>query len=146
MSEIVAVEKWIFRQNMSKYMHIDELRRQLNSGEFQITESVNCIESGNLINNVGKSVKYEINHGWDVLSANSCDRQWGLFNIKLFEHIEKQGYSEEELSSVLSGIQKHDLHWDWFKKSCFYSGDKYEWFYCRSLIPCRALISILFIF
>ena len=78
--------------------------------------------SSYLINNVGKSVKYEINHGWDVLSANSCDRQWGLFNIKLFEHIEKQGYSEEELSSVLSGIQKHDSHWDWFKKSCIYSG------------------------
>ncbi len=110
-------------------MDIEELRRQINSGELMLTESVTCIETGNVTNNVGEPVKYEINHGWDILSANSCDRQWHLFNIELFEYIEEQGYSEEELDSVLSGIQIHDLHWDWFKKSYVYSGDEYEWFY-----------------
>lgn len=110
-------------------MNIDELRRQINNGDIKFTGSVGCIESGNLINNVGKSVKYEINHGWDILSADSCDRQWKLFNIKLFEYIDKQGYSEKKLGDVLSSIQIHDSHWDWFKKSCIYLSDGYEWFY-----------------
>jgi len=110
-------------------MNIDELRRQINSGEFRISESANRIESGNLIDNEGKCVEYEINHGWDIISANSCDRQWSLFNMKLFDYIEKQDYSEEELGAVLAGIQVEDAHWDWFKKSIIYCSDRYEWFY-----------------
>jgi len=114
---------------MNEYMDSEELRQQINSGKLKISGSANCIELGNLINNVGETVKYEINHGWDIFSANSCDRQWNFFNIKLFEYIEKQGYSEEELCSVLSGIQVHDSHWDWFEKSMLYSSDGYEWFF-----------------
>lgn len=114
---------------MNKYMNIDELRRQINSGELKISESENCIESGNLTDNEGKLVEYEINHGWDIISANSCDRQWTLFNMKLSEYIEEQGYSEEELGEVLSGIQVEDAHWDWFKKSITYCSEGYEWFY-----------------
>ncbi|MGB2862640.1 MAG: hypothetical protein WBC05_04870 [Sedimentisphaerales bacterium] len=110
-------------------MDIGELRRQIDSGKLKLSGSYSCIESGKLINNVGEAFEYEINHGWDILSANSCDRQWGSFNIRLLEYIEKQKYSEEELNAVLSGIQMEHLHWDWFKKSACYTADGYEWFY-----------------
>jgi hypothetical protein len=67
---------------MSKHMNIDELRRQINRGELKISGSASCIGSGNLIDNEGKFVEYEINHGCDIFSANSCDRQWNLFNTE----------------------------------------------------------------
>jgi hypothetical protein len=114
---------------MCEHMDTEDLQRRINSGELKLTGSTSCIESGNLTNNTGESVKYEITHGWDIFSANSCDHQWGSFNINLLNYIKEQNYSEEELDAVLSGIQIHDSHWDWFKKSCIYSGDEYEWFY-----------------
>ncbi|NPE09792.1 MAG: N-acetyltransferase [Asgard group archaeon] len=110
-------------------MDIGELRRQIDSGKLKLSGSYSCIESGKLINNVGEAFEYEINHGWDILSANSCDRQWGSFNIRLSEYIKKQNYSDEELNAVLSSIQLEHIHWDWFKKSVCYTADGYEWFY-----------------
>lgn len=110
-------------------MEIEELRRQIDSGKFKLANSCNCIKSGNLIDSEGKSVEYEINHGWDILSATSCDCQWASFNMKLFEYIKEQDYSEQELETVLSGIQIEHLHWNWFKKSVCYTSDGYEWFY-----------------
>ena len=110
-------------------MNINELRRQINIGKLKLVGSCHCIESGDLINNEGEFVKYEVNHGWDILSANSCDRQWGSFNIALLNYIAEQDYSDEELGAALQGIQLHDAKWDWFKKSTIYSGNGYEWFY-----------------
>ena len=95
---------------MSEHIDIGELRRQIDSGELKLSSSCSCIESGKLINNIGENFKYEINHGWDILSANSCDRQWASFNMRLFEYIEKQNYSEEQLNAVLSSVQVEHLH------------------------------------
>lgn len=114
---------------MSQPLDIHELRRQIDNGELKLTGTANIIESGNLINGSGEPIEYEITHGWDVVSANSCDRQWGSFNIRLFEYIDKQGYSEEQLNAVLSGMHLEHMHWDWFKKSMCYTSDRYEWFY-----------------
>jgi hypothetical protein len=110
-------------------MDVEELRRQIDSGELKLAGSCICIESGSLIDSEGVAVAYEINHGWDILSANSCDRQWTSFDMKLFEYIKKQDYSDEELDAVLSGIKGEHSHWDWFKKSVCYTADGYEWFY-----------------
>lgn len=125
---------WVWRneillKNMSNYMDVEELRRQIDSGELKLVGSSRCIESGKLSNRENVAVKYEINHGWDILSANSCDRQWALFNVKLFEYIQRQGYSEEELAAVLSNVKFEHLHWDWFRKSVCYTIEGYEWFY-----------------
>jgi hypothetical protein len=70
-------------------MDVEELRRQIDSGELKLAGSCICIESGSLIDSEGVAVAYEINHGWDILSANSCDRQWTSFDMKLFEYIKK---------------------------------------------------------
>jgi len=110
-------------------MDIEELRRRIDSGELTLTQSCNCIGAGKLLSNAGKSVGYQINCGWDILSAHSCDKKWKSFNLKLLEWIKKQNYPEKELGSVLSKIQLHDMHWDWFKKSNVYRGDEYVWFY-----------------
>ena len=120
---------YLFWRKMNKNMDIAELRRQIDNGEFKLTGTTNTIESGIIVNSNGDSIEYEINHGWDIISANCCDRQWSSFNVKLLEHIEKRGYSEEELRSIFSDIQIEHLHWDWFKKSICYTDDGYEWFY-----------------
>ncbi len=110
-------------------MDIEELRRQIDSGELELSSSVNNIESGSLLNNKGKSIEYQINHGWDVISAKKCDLEWNSFNIKLFQYIEEQNYTEEKLEDVLAGIQVQDSHWNWFDKSIRYTVKGYEWFY-----------------
>lgn len=114
---------------MAEQIDINELRRKIDRGEIELTSETDRIETGQLINKAGKTIDYEITHGCDIISANSCDRQWGLFHFKLLEYIEKQGYSEEELESIFSGMQVEHLHWDWFKKSICYTDDGYEWFY-----------------
>lgn len=114
---------------MSKDLDTQELRRKIDSGELKPKETCEVIESGNITNSVNNSVEYLITHGWDIFSANSCDRQWASFYAELFEYIQKQSYSEKKQKAVLSSIQVEHLHWDWFKKSMFYTGDGYEWFY-----------------
>jgi len=114
---------------MSKHIDIAELRRQIDSGELTFSGSCNCIESGELTNELGGAFEYEINHGWDIVSANSCDRRWGAFNIRLLHYLEKQEYSDEELDAALSTLQSEHLHWDWFKKAACYTAVGYEWFF-----------------
>ena len=111
-------------------MDIEELRRQIDSGELDLIISDSCcIGSGSLSDSGGTNIDYTINHGWNVISASLCDKHWSSYQIELMQFIEDQAYDEDKLNSVLSSIQIEDLHWDWFKKSIYYRSDEYEWFY-----------------
>lgn len=110
-------------------MDINELRRQIDSGEFSLTSNPEVIEKGTLGCRGGLEHNYRITHGWDILSSHQCNIQWNEFNMRLFEKIEKSDYTDEYRHEVLSSIKKEDHHWDWFYKSKIYSGEEYEWFY-----------------
>lgn len=108
-------------------MTLEEIKDLIKSGELESNSEV--IAKGELHHSSGQATEYSIYHGWDIASSLECDQLWGKSNIELFEYIEKQEYSEEELDKVLASIQTEDHHWNWFKKSIGTIAEEYEWFY-----------------
>lgn len=111
-------------------MDLDDLRKQIASGQITLQDDSTSILKGSFFNHeTQKDVDFEIFHGWNIIYAMQCDRNWGAFTLKLLKGISDKNYSEDELNEVLSKVQLEDSHWDWFKKSIGFTGDEYEWFY-----------------
>lgn len=109
-------------------MTIDEIKRMLDSGE--ITPSVeNIVKTGVLPATNGNHIEYQLHHGWDIAKAYTCDKEWGKFNVDLMRFIKDKNYDNKSLAEVLEQIQIDDSHWDWFKKSCVYKTNEYNWFF-----------------
>src|SRR5688572_26887209 len=87
------------------------------------------IDSGHLKSAAGAAIPYSLYEGWDIITANSADETWGVFNVQLMRHISRQGYSEQDLRAVLDAIQVDDSHWRWLDKSLAFRGDEYRWFF-----------------
>jgi len=110
-------------------MDINEIIKKLESGELSVTDKSTVIKSGELVKQGGTAVDFEINHGWNPISAMNCDKKWGAFNMEMLEHIRNQNHTEEDLTIVLNELHMEDGHWDWFMKSLFTKKDEYEWFF-----------------
>jgi hypothetical protein len=110
-------------------MDTEKLRKQIASGEFKLKDSTKVIKEGILSSKVENTVNFQILHGWNIISAISCDKTWGKFTIEMLEHIDNQNYSEEQLQEVLDQLYLEDYHWDWFTKARAFSSDEYEWFF-----------------
>jgi len=110
-------------------VNVDELRRRIDSGKLSLEASSTTIEEGELKCSSGVTVEYTVTQGWNILSSKECDECWTQSNMELFEHIQGQNYTDEELQAVLNSLQKEDHHWDWFTKSCKFTGEEYRWFY-----------------
>lgn len=113
-------------------MTLEELKRQIATGQLNLDCSNTIIATGRLSHSSGSQVNYTIRHGWDIVAAVQCDETWARSNIELFQHIEEQNFDDAKLAEVLESIQTEDLHWDWFKKSYQFTGDEYEWFFLFS--------------
>lgn len=109
------------------HIDIDELVRL---GVIKINDET-VVESGVLIDLKNKEVDYRVTYGWDLLSANSCDKDWKVYRFQLADFIEAN-YSKAEIPSVLSTIQVEDSHWKWVAKSMIYKSDEYKWFYLKT--------------
>lgn len=70
-----------------------------------------------------------ISLGWDLVSANKCDKEWGEFNVRLLDYVDRLNCSDSERDGVLNSLFLEDSHWDWLTKSCCYIKDEYKWFY-----------------
>lgn len=110
-------------------MTLEELKRQISTGELKIDCSNKTIITGKLLHKSGNQADYAIKHGWDIVTAVQCDEIWARSNIELFQYIEEQNFDDAELTEVLESIQTEDHHWDWFKKSYQFTGSEYEWFF-----------------
>jgi hypothetical protein len=110
---------------------IEQIKAMLDSGDLPPSEA-NIVERGLLLTSDDREVPYEILHGWDLARAHSCDKSWGLFNLKVLASIESKGYDEKSLKEALGEIQMDDAHWRWFNKSLAFSTDEYNWFYLIS--------------
>lgn len=110
-------------------MTLDELRKLVTEGEFNVERDTKVIEQGEMKDRSGTQVKYCVRHGWDMIAAAECDEIWGRAKLELFEYIRSQNFDEDTLKQVLESIQMEDFHWDWFNKSYHYSRDEYEWFF-----------------
>ena len=109
---------------------LEELRELLARSPNTAPAAVTVIGSGILSSSSGSTKPYELQLGWDPITAHLCDQTWGNFNVKLMEHVEAQQYSEQELKAVLGAIQIDDSHWRWLSKSLHYvSDDQYKWFF-----------------
>ena len=113
-------------------MTLEELKKQIATGQLDIECSNKIIANGTLSHSSGHQGTYTIRHGWDIVAAVHCDESWVRSNIELFQHIEEQNFDDGELLKVLDSIQMEDHHWDWFAKSCIFTGDEYEWFFLFS--------------
>ena len=113
-------------------MDIDELRQQLASGKLKITDKSSVIKTGKLTRHSEGVVDFEISHGWSPISAMSCDKMWGAFNIEMLEDIRNQKHPEETLNKILDELHIEDYHWDWFAKSLYCNKDEYEWFFLHA--------------
>ncbi len=114
------------------FVTLDELKRQIATGQLHIESSNNIIATGSLPHSSGTQASYTIRHGWDIVAAVQCDEIWARSNIELFQYIEEQNFDDAKLTEVLDSIQTEDHHWDWFKKSYQFTGDEYEWFFLFS--------------
>ncbi len=113
-------------------MTLEELKRQIATGQLNLDCSNTIVASGKLSHSSGKQADYIIRHGWDIVAAVQCDQTWARSNIELFQYIEEQNFDDTKLEEVLESIQTEDLHWDWFRKSYQFTGDEYEWFFLFS--------------
>lgn len=110
-------------------MTLEELKRQISTGELKIDCTNETITTGKLPHRSGNQADYSIKHGWDIVTAVQCDEIWARSNIELFQYIEEQNFDDAKLTEVLESIQTEDHHWDWFKKSYQFTGSEYEWFF-----------------
>jgi hypothetical protein len=111
-------------------MDIQDLRRKISTSKrlpLQSTKSI--VERGYLSKYSGEDIEYSIEHGLNMNSAAACEQLWTQFKLEILDYIEKQNYSEEELSKVMSDIQTEDYHWNWVVKSHVCSAAEYEWFF-----------------
>lgn len=107
---------------------IDQIKKLLVTGA--ITPSAkDIVEEGVLQALDGRSVKYQLHHGWDIAKAFACDRRWGEFNLELLRFIQQKQYDAETLREVLEHIQMDDSHWRWFDKARVFSTSEYDWFF-----------------
>ena len=110
---------------------VEELKQLLDSGVWPISRD-GVINTVQLTASDGRVVDCEIYHGWDLVKARMCDKQWGLFNVELFQFIDAQNYDEATLEEVLASIQVDDEHWEWMLKSLCYKQQGYEWFFAMT--------------
>ena len=87
----------------------------------------NIIETGQIIDNLGKEFEYEIVEGWDVIHAKLCDDNWGTFNLKILDKIVTDCKNEAEQQELLNKSQLEDMHWSWLNKHRAYYDDQYNW-------------------
>lgn len=91
---------------------------------------MNLLCEGELQNSpLSQEKEYQIYHGADPVSANQCDKLWGLFNLELIEFIASQNYDADTLKNISEYIQLDDFHWDWLTKHYIHNNDEYEWFF-----------------
>lgn len=76
-----------------------------------------------------KSIDYTIHLGLDFGIARLCDEKWGEFTNRLLSHIKSRQVSGEDITPILQTVQLEDCHWSWRKKTIFYQGDSYKWFF-----------------
>lgn len=105
-----------------------QIKALLDGGMIPIDQD-NIIKKGLFTKQDGSSVAYDIYCGWDFSLARACDREWGLYNIKLMQFIEEQEYDSQTLTNVLDQVQLDDSHWDWLGKSIAYHTNEYVWFF-----------------
>ncbi len=111
-------------------MDIQDLRRKISASKtVSIQDPKSVIAKGHLTKHTGEEVEYSIEHGLSISSATACDQSWTHFKTEMLDYIDKQNYSEEKLSDVLSEIQSEDYHWSWVLKSHVCSTSEYEWFF-----------------
>ncbi|WP_166110516.1 GNAT family N-acetyltransferase [Pseudoalteromonas sp. Z9A5] len=107
---------------------IDDIRKLIDAGQIAPVQDKVILE-GTLANISNQKEPYKIYHGLDIIRANTCDKLWGTFNLRLIEFIKSQNYSPEALANLSSTIQLDDSHWDWLAKTCIHNNDEYEWFF-----------------
>jgi len=107
---------------------ITQIKKMLESGQIAPSDE-DIVDQGVLTSSSGASIPYTLHRGWDIAKCYSCDEHWGKFNLDLFEFIDKQNYTPNQLDVVLAQIQIDDRHWKWFKKACLLKDETYEWFF-----------------
>ncbi|EHR1165337.1 TPA: GNAT family N-acetyltransferase [Vibrio parahaemolyticus] len=91
----------------------------------------NVIEKGILNDDSNNDIDYTVTFGWDLFSANNCDKSWKIYRFELAEYIEKN-FKEEDRPAIFSQMQVEDYHWEWLSKSIVYQSDEYKWFYLKT--------------
>ncbi|MCU4191333.1 GNAT family N-acetyltransferase [Vibrio cholerae] len=89
------------------------------------------IEQGVLNDESNNGIGYRVTFGWDLFSANSCDKSWKIYRFELAEYIEKN-FTEDDFPTIFAQMQVEDYHWNWLSKSLVYQGDEYKWFYLKT--------------
>ncbi|MUK78987.1 N-acetyltransferase [Aliivibrio fischeri] len=89
------------------------------------------IDQGLLNDNDNNKVDYRVTFGWDLISADTCDKKWKIYQFEIAEYIEKN-FEENEFPMIFSQMQVEDYHWEWLSKSLVYRSDEYKWFYLKT--------------
>ena len=89
------------------------------------------IDKGLLNDDNSNEVDYRVTFGWDLISADTCDKKWKIYRFEVAEYIEKN-FEENEFSNIFAQMQVEDYHWEWLSKSLVYRSDEYKWFYLKT--------------
>ena len=79
-------------------------------------------------NDLGK-LKYTVTHGYNANKAFLCQMDWHSFRKSVYDFIDSQNYTDEELDEIFSKLSIEDSHWDWFGKAISFYTDEFEWFF-----------------
>lgn len=106
---------------------IESIKEALKSDQLPMQGTI--VRQETLLTSDGEELKCDLYYGWDIVKCHACDRDWGLYNVRLMEFIRDQKYDKAKLKEVLDEIQIDDNHWDWFNKAACYLKDGYHWFF-----------------
>lgn len=80
-------------------------------------------------NTTGKSISFQLLHGWDIALASKCDKEWTAKNIEILHCVKSSVTCEAELLQKISELQMEDAHWRWTAKAIHHSAQEYNWFF-----------------
>ncbi|MFW9078679.1 hypothetical protein ACOI9X_05270 [Pseudomonas sp. P2757] len=93
------------------------------------SSSASALFSGIKTNTSGKSVSFQLLHGWDIALARKCDVEWTEKNIEILHCVKSSTANEAELLQKISCLHMEDAHWRWTAKAIHHSAQEYNWFF-----------------
>jgi hypothetical protein len=85
--------------------------------------------SGGLVDGDGQSKDYQIFFGNSLKASLAADAQWSQWNYELLEVVDELVERDPTLKEATEQLNFEDSHWNWGRKSSFYSSNEYLWFY-----------------
>lgn len=91
-----------------------------------------AVVSGFRTSTEGKSVSFQLLHGWDFSLASKCDTEWTAKNIEILTSVQQSAKDEADLMDKVSSLHMEDAHWRWTAKAIHHNSQEYNWFFYQA--------------